>query len=212
MRELKIFPAAKKKSRAAEIDELMQFLKPGRELGIMVRRHLEELPEKYVVLVVTTHKNYALLGEQLIKYFLEKQVAGIFVTTNRPAANLIEVLQRDKLNVGSVFFIDAVSRKSSEEKAGGKNVIYIDSPENLTELDSAIGECTEKLQSKNRFFVLDSLSTLLVYSPQRTLEKFTHSLSGKMRAAQFKVVFTLVSKKAETIGTLGQFCDKVIEI
>lgn len=204
--------AAGQKSRSEEIDELMQFLKPGRELGLTVRKHLDELPQKYVVLLVTGHKKYGLLGEQLIKYFLGKGEEGILVTTNKPAANLIEELGKGKVDAGKLFFIDAVSRKSNEDEVDGERVVYVDSPEDLTELDSAISDCAEKLQGKGKFLVVDSLSTLLVYNNEKTLEKFVHSLSGRMRAKGFKVVLTLVSRRQETLSVLGQFCDKVIEL
>ncbi|MDP2973479.1 MAG: ATPase domain-containing protein [Candidatus Diapherotrites archaeon] len=201
------------KNRADEIDELMRFLQPGREVGLAILRALEELPEKYVVLMVANRKKYPVLAEQLIKYFVGKKTEGIFITTNKPAVDLVEGLRKEKVDLGKVNLIDTVSKRSGEGEVDAHNIIYIESPENLTELDSAVNDCIEKVQGKNRFFVLDSMSTLLVYNSERTVEKFMHSLSGKARAKQFKTVFTLASEtRQETLNILSQFCDKVIEI
>ncbi len=201
------------KSKSDEIDELMRFLQPGREVGLAILRALEEFPEKYVVLMVANRKKYPVLAEQLIKYFVGKKAEGIFITTNKPAVDLVEGLRKEKVDLGKVNLIDTVSKRSGEGEVDAHNIIYIDSPENLTELDSAINDCIEKVQGKNRFFVLDSMSTLLVYNTERTVEKFMHSLSGKARAKQFKTVFTLASEtRQETLNILSQFCDKVIEI
>ena len=201
------------KNRADEIDELMRFLQPSREVGLAILRTLEEFPEKYVVLMVANRKKYPVLAEQLIKYFVGKKAEGIFITTNKPAVDLVEGLRKEKVDLDKVNLIDTVSKRSGEGEADAHNIIYIDSPENLTELDSAINDCIEKVQGKNRFFVLDSMSTLLVYNTERTVEKFMHSLSGKTRAKQFKTVFTLASEtRQETLNILSQFCDKVIEI
>ena len=200
-------------SRSDKIDELMRSLQPGREVGLAITRALDELPEKYVVLMAASRKKYPLLAEQLIKYFFGKKDEGIFITTNKPAVNLVEELKKEKIDLTNVFLIDTVSKRSGEEEAASHNIIYIESPENLTELDSAVNDCIEKVQGKNRFFVLDSMSTLLVYNSERTVEKFMHSLSGKARAKQFKTVFTLASEtRQETLNILSQFCDKIIEI
>ena len=201
------------KSKSDEIDELMRLLQPSREIGLAILRALEELPERYVVLMVANRKKYPLLAEQLIKYFVGKNAEGIFITTNKSAVDLVEGLRKEKVGLGKVSLIDTVSKRSGEGEADAHNIIYIESPENLTELDSAVNDCIEKVQGKNRFFVLDSMSTLLIYNTERTVEKFVHSLSGKARAQQFKTVFTLASEtRQETLNILSQFCDKVIEI
>ncbi len=200
------------KDRAAEIDKLMKYLQPGRGLGISIMKSLEELPETYTVLATASRKKYALLGEELIKYFLKQGAQGIFITTNKPASTLIESLEKNSVDWSRLFLIDVVSVRSNEQQLSEENVIYVDSPEDLTELDAAINDCIKKALEKNRFLVLDSLTTLLVYNPERTVERFMHSLSGKTRANQFKAIFTLASEtKKETLGIISQFCDNVLE-
>lgn len=201
------------KERSAKIDELMKYLQPGRGVGITVLKNLEELPDHYTVLVMVKRKKYGLLTEELAKYFLGRKGQGIVITTNKPGQNLLESMKNSGIDSSKLFIIDVVSKRSGEEEAAEQNITYVDSPENLTELDAGINEFLEMVQGEVRFLILDSLSTLLVYNSDRTVERFMHSLSGKMRAKEFKAVFTLVSEtRPETLGILSQFCDKVIEI
>ena len=67
------------------------------------------------------------------------------------------------------------------------------------------------MQPGKSFLVVDSLSTLLVYNAEKTVEKFVHGLGEKMKELDFKNVFTIRSKtRPEIMDVLIQFCDKVI--
>ena len=67
------------------------------------------------------------------------------------------------------------------------------------------------MQPEKSFLIIDSISTLLVYNAEKTVEKFVHGLGEKMKEVGFKNVFTIRSKtKPEIMDVLIQFSDKVI--
>ncbi|MCX6798607.1 MAG: hypothetical protein NTW59_00745 [Candidatus Diapherotrites archaeon] len=212
MEEMRL-PWTKKKSRAEEIDDLMRMLQPGTGLGVAIERHLQDLPSKYVILLITGFKEYAHLPLQLIQYFARKKMDGIYVTTNKSAVDLIDALNKNGLDDARIFIIDTITRKSGYVETEKRNVRYIDSPEELTELSTQIEECIEAMPSGPHFFVFDSISTMLVYNAERTVEKFTHGLSGKLRSKQFQAIFTMAGEtRGEIVNILAQFCDKILEL
>ncbi len=199
-----------KKTQAEEIDELMLYIEQGGSLGMQMEKKLEDLPEKYVVLLVISQDRYDLLIANIVKNFTKKGFSGIFVTLNKGGENLIEMLEKNKVDCTNLFVVDAVSKNGSIPKAS-KNISYVDSPQNLTELEAQIIDFAKKMQSEKSFLIIDSLSTLLVYNAEKTIEKFVHGLGEKMKELGFKSIFTIRSKtRPEIMDVLIQFSDKVI--
>ncbi len=200
----------KKKTQAEQIDELMAYIEQGGSIGMQMEKKLEGLPEKYVVLLIIDHDKYDLLIANIVKNFTKKGFSGIFVTLNKDGEDLIAMLEKNKVDCTNLFVIDAVSKKGTTPKAGN-NISYVDSPQNLTELEAQIIDFAKKMQPEKSFLVVDSLSTLLVYNAEKTIEKFVHGLGEKMKELGFKTVFTIRSKtRPEIMDVLIQFSDKVV--
>lgn len=200
----------RKKTQGEEIDELMTYIEQGGSLGMEMEKKLEDMPEKYVVLLVIGHDKYDLLIANLVKNFVKKGFSGIFVALNKSSEDLVAMLEKNGVDCTNLFVVDAVSKKESRPKPN-KNVSYIDSPQDLTELEAQIIDFAKTMQPGKSFLVVDSLSTLLVYNAEKTVERFVHGLGEKMKELDFKNVFTIRSKtKPETMDVLMQFCDKVV--
>jgi len=202
----------KEKSQAEEIDQLMNYIKQGGSLGLEIEKMLEELPEKYNVLLVTSHDKYDLLIANLVKNFRKKGMPGIFVTLNKSGKDLLKLLQESKVDCNNIRIIDVVSKGMPGPKAQGSCMTYVDSPQDLTEIEAQISDCIESLPKGNRFFVLDSLSTILIYNAEKTVEKFVHLLGERLGEEHFQAVFTIMDKtRPELMNVLAQFCDKVVK-
>jgi KaiC/GvpD/RAD55 family RecA-like ATPase len=199
-----------KKTQAETIDELIAYIQQGGSLGIEMEKSFEALEDKFVVLLVTSSSQYDLIIANLVKNFQKKGLKGIFVTLNKSGEDLMAMLQKSGIDCGGLLIIDAISKMSSKPKQG-QNIFYVDSPQNLTELEAQITDYAESIPAGKGFLIVDSLSTLLVYNAEKTIEKFVHALGEKMRSLGLKTVFTIRSKtKPETMDVLTQFCDKVI--
>jgi len=209
----KIKKKMSKQQIANETEALMELLSPTRSIDLRIQKTFEELPEKFIILLLEKLKEYALVNARLIKHFCDNNVPGIYVSTNKPLEVLLDSLERQNIKCKNVFFVDAITRMSGEDTVTGPNYAYVDSPKNLIDLSVAIETAATKIKSKEKFVIVDSLSTLLVYNKPGIVEKFVHSIAGKARAWKAKGIFLMVENKQDkVIKTIAQFCDQTIEI
>lgn len=201
----------KKKSRGEELDELMAYLKGGGSLGAEIENRLDAMPGKYSVLLLAKQEKYGLLLMNVVKYFCKKKMSGIFVTLNKPGKDLVGLFNEHGVNCENLFIVDGISKRRDLLMESNERVSYIDTPKDLTDLESRILDFILKMNPGQKFFVLDSLSTLMIYNGERTVERFVHSLGEKLRAMGFKSVFIIMEgTRPEIMNVLSQFTDKVI--
>jgi len=202
----------KKKTQAETIDELMNYLKQGGSLGLEIEKRLEELPPKYVALFVTQRDDNELLISNLVKNFIKKGDSGIFVTLNKSGEDLKAILKKNGVDCTNLFVVDAISRKSGEAAKNVGNMTFVDSPQDLTEMEAQISDFVEKIPPGRHFFILDSISTMMVYNAEKNVEKFVHKLGERLKGLDFQCVFTIMDKtRPEVMNVLSQFSDKVIK-
>ncbi|MFH1257951.1 MAG: ATPase domain-containing protein, partial [Candidatus Micrarchaeota archaeon] len=180
----------------------------------LLHKELAGLPSHYVILLVTSSKNYMKVNVETLRLLLsEKDSAGIYVTFNRPYENLTSSLGKEKLDLERLYFLDLITQTTGKRGERTENCIFLPSPRNLTELSIALTQLVERMEQDNRFIFIDSLATMLIYNSAGTVAQFTHFLVSKMRL--WKVGMVLVSLEKETdqklIKDLSQFCDKVVE-
>jgi len=125
-------------------------------------------------------------------------------------------LEKGGINTEGVKFVDLVTRTSDSAHAlieEGK-VTYVDSATDLTEIIIAIDKQMDSIKENKKFFILDSLSTLLVYNSPTSVEKFTHSLISKIgqHTSRGALIFVYSRDHEGVIQTISQFCDKVIRV
>lgn len=185
------------------------------DLKALLKRELQSLPQHYIVMLVTDSSQYQDANLASLRYLLElEDAAGIYVTFNRPYENLTLNLANEKIDLERLYFLDLITNTTGKRGERTENCIFLPSPKNLTELSIALTQLIERMEQKNRFIFMDSLSTMLIYNSAGTVAQFTHFLVSKMRL--WKVGMILVSLEKETdqklIQDLSQFCDKVVTI
>jgi len=201
-----------RKSQAAEIDALMEYIEGGGGIALEIENTLEGLPESYSVILETQSEKYDLLIANLIKVFTKRGIPGIFVTVNKSAPEIMQLLEKKGVATTGIFVVDVISKKKTEARVKSKSISYVDSPQNLTEIEAQVTDFAERLQGNEKFFVLDSLSTLLVYNADKNVEKFVHGLGERLKDLGFKAVFTIMAGTTpEIMNVLMQFCDKLVK-
>ncbi|MFH1751276.1 MAG: ATPase domain-containing protein [Candidatus Micrarchaeota archaeon] len=185
------------------------------DLRPLLKKELQSLPQHYIVMLVVDSGQYMGANLAALKYLMEPAgAAGIYVTFNRPYESLITILKKERLDVGRLYFLDLITNTTGKRGERTENCIFLPSPKNLTELSIALTQLIERMEQRNRFIFMDSLSTMLIYNSAGTVAQFTHFLVSKMRL--WKVGMVIVSLEKETdqklIDDLSQFCDKVITI
>lgn len=175
-----------------------------------IAESLEGLEKPIVLaLVDPIHYQDAVVG--LLRYFTGKVPRGIYVTLNKPFAVLSKTFEKAGISVGSLFFVDAITNVPSVQEESSS--ICLGSATDLSNLCIATSKAVNRF-SEEKFLVLDSLSTLLIYNDHRAVAKFAHLLAEKMRRWGTSGCLLTVEMNAErdVVLQLAPFCDKVVKL
>ncbi len=179
-----------------------------------LKKEFESLPSNFIVGLIIKSDKYEDINLKVLDYFVnEKKEKGSYITVNRPYENIVSVLKDKKININNLYFIDCITKKLGGKPFFARNVVFINSPENLTELSLRLHQTVIKKKDSN-FMFMDSLSTLSIYNNPDTMLKFIHYLTGKMRL--WKLNGIIISLHEETdrrlLAELSQFVDKMIRV
>ncbi|MGA8857635.1 MAG: hypothetical protein WB643_10775 [Candidatus Bathyarchaeia archaeon] len=171
---------------------------------------LESL-EKPVVLALIDPIRYqeAVIG--LLRYFMGKVPRGIYVSLNKPYAVLAKTFEKSGIPVDSLFFVDAITNVPALQEETDHSCLG--STVDLSSLCIATSKAVNRF-AEDKFLLLDSLSTLLIYNESKAVAKFAHLLTEKMRRWNTSGSLLTVEMNAEkdVVSQLAPFCDKVVRI
>jgi archaellum biogenesis ATPase FlaH len=198
-------------THAASDDELQELLRPARAFESRVEEIVKSLPLGTTHLLLLSIKEYASSSHALLSFFGEKKMPGVYVTVNRPCADIIHGMKNPPENVK---YVDAITALTGRDTVDTINVTYLDSPLALVELNLAIAENLKKVVSNQKFLILDSVSTLLVYNSSQAVEKFCHTIITKTRSENLVGLFLMVESEEHraVVETLAQFVDSVVTV
>ncbi|MCK9152479.1 RAD55 family ATPase [Methanobacterium alcaliphilum] len=126
------------------------------------------------------------LSRDFIIEGLKNDEACILISTNETAEKIVENL--GKVNLDNLCIVDCVSSKfgSTIEQPFSEQIRYVESPMDLTMIMVALNDFLNVLSNERKIkkirIVLDSVSTLLMYSNLRTVFKFLHILTTRIRS------------------------------
>jgi KaiC/GvpD/RAD55 family RecA-like ATPase len=195
--------------------QLMDLLSDERKIDLKIEKELEGLKQSYIVLIIVDPKSYnnTILG--LFRRFVNKQkIPGIYIAVNKSYERLIEELKLCKINVENVRIIDMITKMTGLTLLGAQNVDYLESATDLMELILLLDKRVGKIKERQKFIILDSVSTLLVYNKVPEVEKLIHALIEKVNKFKAEGILVMVKSKEHmgVIQTISQFCDRVAEI
>ena len=183
-------------------------------MDLAIKSHFADLKKPFIVLLVIDPKVYQSGVSSLVSFLLrEKKMSGIYLTVNKPSVKYDEVFRSSGVNTDELFFIDTISKMANPMVADNERVKYIATPNSLTQIAIAITTILRKPVT-DRVFIVDSISTLLVYNKPDTVSKFLHFLEGKISMTNTSAVFIALKGETETEvqRTISQFVDKTIEL
>ncbi len=167
--------------------------------------------ENLVTVLLADAGNYFKATTELIKKLVnEKKFVGVYVSLNKPAETVINAFELKGIDLNSLIFIDGVTINNNSDK----NIIFVNSPKNLTDLAIALTQSVNGIKSEQKFVFFDSISTLLIYNSAPKTVKFAHFLASKIRDWRVKGIILSLEKESnsETISQLKMFSDNVIEL
>jgi class 3 adenylate cyclase len=148
---------------------------------------------------------------RLLRYFTHKSPHGVYVTLNKPYATLLKSFSKAGILAESVFFIDAITDVPSIEEDATH--ACLGSGVDLSNLSICISKAIKQIK-EDRFLLLDSLSTLLIYYDTKAVVKFAHLLTEKMRSwnSSGSLMTVETNSERDLVSQLSPFCDKVVKI
>ena len=124
----------------------------------------------YVLMIEIPAEEY-LTGSMLsMDKLLGGDYQGIYVSFQRPEANVREVLQSSGLDPSKVAIIDVATLIGDSEGEVDIDVLV-----------GAIYDALSRITSKNRFIFIDSLATLALYRPLSEILRFSEFLIHAVR-------------------------------
>ncbi len=182
----------------------------GLDSATSLAESLEGL-EKPIVLGLVDPNRYQEAVELVLRYLTGRIHFGIYITFNKPFATLTKSFEKVGLPVESLFFIDGITMVSSpiEERSH----TLLGPATDLSNLCVATSKAVSQ-SNEEKFIVLDSLSTLLIYNDGRAVAKFAHLLTEKMRrwGTSGFLLTCEMNPKRDLVPTLAPFCDKVVKL
>jgi len=147
----------------------------------------------------------------LLRYFTRRMPRGVYVTLNKPYATLLKSFSKAGISAESVFFIDAITDVPAVEEDATH--ACLGSGIDLSILAVSISKAIKQI-GEERFLLIDSLSTLLIYYDAKAVVKFAHLLTEKLRSWNSSGLLMTVETNSErdVVSQLSPFCDRVIRI
>jgi hypothetical protein len=139
------------------------------------------------------------------------KMGGIYVSVSKPYEQITKAMELAKVRSSNLFFIDCISHMAGKLPEKAENAVFIENPSSLEEISLYIDKLMVRIPEP-KFILLDSLSSLLIYNNERSVEEFTHLVINKMRLENVGgIIVSIKQKEAEALtNTLIPMCDREI--
>lgn len=173
----------------------------------------QDLKKNNFLLLLVNEQGY----DEKVKEIAESLKKGhkmAHVCLSRPYTDVIAEMDMYEKNKSKFFFIDALSSHYQKPKPE-KNCIFIDGPAELCKIKEAIKYAIRK--KKCDIVIFDSVSTLLMYTNDFSILRFTHNLMSQKVSSTLKTLYLFLrmgfGDDGETlIKDLSMFADRTINI
>jgi KaiC/GvpD/RAD55 family RecA-like ATPase len=144
-----------------------------------------------------------------VRYFSDRFGDGLYVTLNKPTATLRKNLEKGGVSMEKIFFLDSITSTAAEVT---ESCYYLGKMQELSELCLAISKLVSE-RKDIKFLLLDSVSTLLIYNDSKSVTRFCHLVTEKLRRWGLSGAFVSVEmgEGADMVAQLAQFCDAYVK-
>jgi len=145
---------------------------------------------------------------EAIRYFSERFGTGLYVTLNKPSAVLQGAFEKGGLARGSLVYLDSITNTTERRT---ESCQYMGRMRELTDLGIAMAKMISEVQVK--FVFVDSVSTLLIYNDPKSVARFCHAVTERLRSLNLPAALLLVEmvEGDEVAAQLAQFCDAFVK-
>jgi hypothetical protein len=143
-----------------------------------------------------------------LKYFSERFGRGLYITLNKPSAVLQGIFEKGGLAPGSLLYLDSITNTAEHRT---ESCQFLGRMRELTDLVIALAKMISEEEVK--FVFVDSVSTLLIYNDPKSVARFCHAVTEKLRSLNLPAALVLVEMEEgkDVAAQLAQFCDAYVK-
>ena len=144
-----------------------------------------------------------------LTYFSERFGTGLYITLNKPCSILQESFKKKGLPPEKLVYLDSITSTHDHET---ESCHFLGRMRELTDLCIALTRLVSQRKGV-RFVLFDSVSTLLIYNDTKSVARFCHSVTEKLRSLSLPGAFVLVEMEEgkDIAAQLAQFCDVYVK-
>jgi len=152
---------------------------------------MSNLLKKDINIITMSESEYETTRNQILdKLTNEMAIKGIYITLKKTSSELINELKSNRINTDNLFFIDAISKKTTI-----KNVEITTTKGSLTELSIILTRVATP--GAYDFIMLDSINSLLEYDDNdKEVVQFIKFLINKSKYLFVKGVFLSIENQS----------------
>jgi len=177
-----------------------------------LKTQLSDVKKSSIVLISMESQQHTEAVSSVLKVFVnDMKMGGIYVSVSKPYEQITKAMELAKVRSSNLFFIDCISHMAGKLPDKAENAVFIENPSSLEEISLYIDKLMVRIPEP-KFILLDSLSSLLIYNNERSVEEFTHLVINKMRLENVGgIIVSIKQKEAEALtNTLIPMCDREI--
>ena len=181
---------------------------------IKLNKELSSLGNEFIILLNTDSKYYLDSVLETLKFMTDKRMGGVYLTSARPYGYMVKKFKEYNINNENLFFIDAISGMVGKSPGEDGRCVFIENPTALEEIGMWTNTLMDRIEVENKFLIVDSLSTMLIYNDVGALKEFSQFLINRLRLAGVSGIFTSIEMEIQMdfYGMMVALCDKTIEI
>lgn len=160
-----------------------------------------------IILQEIDPETYVKDSMKVVKTFA-KNKNPLFVSLNRNYDSLIQNFSEAKIDSRDFFFIDAVTKRINNIYPNKENVIFLESPQDLTVLSITLSELIDKIKGPKIIF-FDSVTVLFIYNSANSVNKFLNFITNKMRNLDIDIVFFYTKGIQNELVGISSIMDEV---
>ena len=164
--------------------------------------------------IILPGNNYSDLIQAFFEYVQSKpEDAWVYVTITKPYENIVKQFGNIS-EVRNIKFIDCISRAAGISTVD-PNCIFIESPTMLEKLGLEIINIFKEVDEKvNKYLLLDSLSTLIIYNDPEIVTEFFYHLANKSRARNIHTISLAIEEEEvdRYLNKLIYLNDKILKV
>jgi KaiC/GvpD/RAD55 family RecA-like ATPase len=163
-----------------------------------------------VCLVVVPGEKYRETQVELAKSLSTRKV--IYISTESSCEVIIGDFRKAGVKAQNFTFIDASGATYYREGKNSRKIITVENPSALTHLAIEITKLTDA--GKHKTLVLDSISRILEFQSNETVERFAHYLANKLRSMKIsEIILISTSEKSDLIlPAIASQCDQTFRV